>query len=55
MGETKAAARLHTMWTNRAGLSRYELGPFKQLAAAVLDTLEVMSKVMALDKNAPVG
>ena len=55
MGDTKATARLHTMWTNRAGLSRYELGPFKQLAEAVLDTMAVMSRVMALDKNAPVG
>ena len=49
LGETKAVARCHTLWTNRPGLSRYEIGPFMQKSDAVEEARGVLSKVMAMD------
>ena len=54
-GPAKAVARLHTLWTNRPGLTRYKIGPFNQSAEGVQKALFAMGKVMATNKQAPVG
>ena len=53
IGETKAVARMHTLWTNRPGLTRYEIGPFKQQKENVEEALKKMSEAL-IDPEAPV-
>jgi len=54
IGETKAVARIHILWTNRPGLTCYKIGPFKQHKANVEEALKKMSDALNVDPEAPV-
>ena len=54
IGETKDVARMHTLWTNRPGLTRYKIGPFKQQTDNVVDALKKMSDALNVDPKASV-
>jgi len=51
IGETKAVARMHTLWTNRPGLTRYEIGPFKQQKANVEEALQPVISIVFIYRH----